>query len=119
MAGEHLRDVAGEPRVAGVRRGQVDGDAYAVTGVEPGAHLAQCLVEHVQGERLDEVRRLDDRKELAGAEQPSRRVLPTNERLDRVGATRAQIDLRLVVQDELVLFDRPADLGRAVRAARR
>ncbi len=112
MAGEHLRDVARESDVARVGGGQVHRDSYAVAGVEPRAHLPQRFVEHVQGERLDEMRRLDDRKKLAGAEQSSRRVLPTDERFDRVGAPGAQIDLRLVVQDELVLFDCPADLRR-------
>ena len=80
--------------------------------------LAQRAVEHPAGQVGDQAGALGQRHELAGREQAARRVLPAHERLDADHRAGAQRDLRLVVQDELVLVDRAAQLGEQRERAR-
>ena len=50
----------------------------------PGAALAERLLEHVQGERLDQPGLLGERDELVRSDQAARRVVPAQQRLDRL-----------------------------------
>src|SRR3712207_7714484 len=50
------------------------------------------------------------RSELPGQDQAPLRVLPAHQRLDAAHAPAGQRDLRLVVQHQLAVVDRPAKL---------
>ena len=53
---------------------------------------------------------LGQRQELQWRDEPERGVGPPDQRLDGEDLARAQVQLRLVVQDEVALFDRDAQL---------
>ena len=75
------------------------------------ADLLQRAVEHVGGERARQPALLRERQEVCGREQPAPRVLPAHERLDAGDGPARQVGLRLVVQDELAVVDRVAQLA--------
>ncbi len=54
---------------------------------------------------------LGERQELAGREQAPLRVVPADERLDRVDISGRELDSRLVVDDELAVGDRAPQLA--------
>ena len=68
-------------------------------------------VEHERGQRAGQPALLDEREEVAGAEQAALRVLPAHERLDAAHGAGPQLGLRLVVQDELAGLERGAELA--------
>src|SRR5207248_10826217 len=74
--------------------------------------LAQCLVEDVAREGVDQARLLGDGKELGGSEQAARRVPPADERLDARDGVRREVELRLVVEREVSARERLAQLGK-------
>ena len=61
---------------------------------------------------------LDDVQERVGVEQPARRVLPAHERLGAEGRAGLEVDLRLVVQDELVVDESGGEAPAPSRGAR-
>ena len=82
-------------------------DAHPV----PDAHLCQSAVEHRHRERPDQPGVLGERDEHVGADEPAPRVVPAHERLDAGDETGADRGLRLVVDDELALLERAAQLA--------
>ena len=64
----------------------------------------------------DEARLLRDRQEATGADQLAV-ATPADQRLDRAGAPRAQVDLRLVVEQQLAVAERAPQLAQSARAS--
>ena len=62
---------------------------------------------------------LGERQELARREQASFRMVPADERLDRVDVPGRELDPRLVVDDELTVGDRASQLADEREAVRR
>jgi len=117
--GERGGDVAGQPGVDEVRAAQVDRHGQLEARGPPGGALGEREVEHGERERADEARLLGQGEEAGGREQPAGRVLPAHERLDADDAARAQLDLRLVVQDELLAVERAREVPEQREARRR
>jgi hypothetical protein len=61
------------------------------------------LVEHAVREVVHEAGFLDQVEEAVGEEQPTRGVVPSDQRLDPAYLAAPQVDLRLIVNDELVV----------------
>ena len=101
----------GERFAAQVARRDVDRDVEADAGAPPPRDLGDRVFEHPVGERVDETGRLGDLEELGREQQAPRRVLPAQQRLDAVHAVGTQVELRLVVQHELVGADGVAELA--------
>jgi hypothetical protein len=76
----------------------------------PLARLAQCRLAHPERQQADEAGVLGERDELGRRDQPPLGMGPAQQRLGAVDAA-GQVDLRLVVQDELVAVDGPAQVG--------
>ena len=112
------RDLLGERRVVQVSHREVDGDAQPVALGVPARELAERLVEHVAGERLDQAGLLGRRDELARRDQTARRMLPARERLDAGDRARADVELGLVVQHELAVANRARQLREQLEARR-
>ena len=108
---EQPGDVRGRAQVEQVLDGEVDRDVQVEAVDPPLGDLRQRRLEHVQGQRPHQRRVLGVRKERAGAAQAVHGVLPAHERLDAGDAAGREIDLRLVVQDQLVALERAAQLG--------
>ena len=100
-----------EAEVEQVGGAEVDRDADVVAALGQRADLLQRAIEHERGQRAREAALLDQRQEVAGAEQPALGVLPAHERLDAAHGARPQLGLRLVVQDELAGLERGAELA--------
>ncbi len=77
----------------------------------PGAELAARLRDDPPTHRDDEPGLLRDRDELGRREQPTARMVPPDERLEAEGPARAEVDDRLVVEDELAALERPPQVG--------
>ena len=69
--------------------------------------LANSALHDIARQHVDEARPLGDRAERFRCEQPVRRVLPAEHRLDTGHQPSRQLDLRLVEEGELALLDRP------------
>ena len=111
MAVEQLADVARRAQVEQVLHGEVDGDVQVEPVGAPGRELRERGLQHVQGQRPHQRGVLGVREERAGSAQAVDGVLPAHERLDAGDASGREVDLRLVVQDELVALERAAQLG--------
>ena len=73
--------------------------------VLPGLVLPAGFVQHPIADRHDQAGFLGDRNEFDRRHHAQRRVVPADQRFDREDAPRAQVDLRLIVQDELATRD--------------
>ena len=73
-------------------------------GVEPGADLPAGLAQHPLADRHDEAALLRDRNELRRQNKPERRVIPADQNLAAGHGPADEVDLRLVMQHELVLL---------------
>ena len=82
-----------------------DGNAKVLL---PLVNLRGGFLPHVMIQLLDHAVFLKQRDERAGADHAQRRVLPANERLraGQQGLIRADVELRLVIHQELLLFQR-------------
>ena len=107
-AGDHLL----ERMVLDVARGNVERDRHVDPGVDPLAKLGERGVDHPGGERMDDARLLGHRDEPIGRHHALARMVPAHERFDRLDGAGRERDLRLVVQHELALRDRTAQLAR-------
>ena len=79
-------------------------DAYhhrRQAGVLPRLVLSTGFAQHPIADRHDQAAFLSQRNELHRRDHAKSRMIPTNQRFDREDAPCAQIDLRLIVQDEL------------------
>ena len=106
----------GQAGVDDVAGRQVDRHGEVDPGGAPARALAHGRVEHPARQVGDHARALRERYELDRRQQAARRVLPAHERLHADHAARGQRDLGLVVQDELVLVEGPAQLGQQRQA---
>ena len=82
-----------------------------VTGVPCACQAAPCRIaccRTARGQHRHEPAALGLRQEPAGRHEAGLRVLPAHERLDAHHRAGPQGDLRLVVQDQLAVADRPA-----------
>ncbi len=84
----------------------VHGHASRRELVLPVLGLAARALEHPFEEALPQLDLVHERQEVGGLEQTAFRVHPPDQRLDAVDRARAQVDARLVVEDELVGGDR-------------
>ena len=85
----------------------IDGDGPLVPLALPLRSLAKRALHDVARQAVDEARPLGDRPQRFRCEQPVRRVLPAEHRLDTGHRSRRQLDLRLVEEGELALLERP------------
>ena len=76
----------------------------------PELELAAGLLEHPIAELKRGAGPLGDRNELAGGQQPSRLVVPSNQRLQPDDPASGKLDLRLVVELELALIEGGTEL---------
>ncbi len=100
-----VRDVDADPQVIGC------------AGKFPHGNLTARLAQNPPTHRHDESGLLGNRQELRRREQPTRRVLPTNECLERESAAGTDRDDRLVVQAQLAAIDRLPKLGLDAQSA--
>ena len=96
-----------EVRPVQLARRDVEADARVEPGVAPFAHLAADGVDHPVADRLEQAHLLGVGDELVGQDEPAVRVVPAQQRLDRVDPLGRHPHDWLVVQLELVLGDRP------------
>jgi hypothetical protein len=75
-----------------------------------GSELAARLFEHPRAERHDEAGLLGQRDEVAGQDQPARRVLPAHQRLEAGDGAGVNVDDRLVVHLELASLQGPVQV---------
>ena len=106
-AGDHLL----ERVVFDVAWGDVQRDADIDALSLPPAQLLQRSVDHPGGERVDDPSLLRHRDEAVGRHQALPRMVPADQRLDHANRAGGERDLGLVVQHELALRDRPAQLA--------
>src|SRR6266446_4666706 len=107
---QQLLHRVGQLSIEQVARRQVDRDPDVNTGLRPGMDLAERLVEHPRRQRLDQVRLFRRWDEVVRRQQPVHRVTPADQRLD---LRRLAVDRRhdrLVVEHQLELVDRVAEL---------
>jgi hypothetical protein len=110
VLGEQPFDPFGQRLVEQIGRRQVDGDADVEAGPAPARELSRGGLEHELGERAHEAALLHERQEGVRVEQPAGGMLPAHERLRTERGSGHDVDLRLVVQDELVLAERRVEI---------
>ena len=77
----------------------------------PRGALGQGMAKDPLGDGPDELGLLGQADELVGIEHPGDRVAPPDQRLDADYAARRQVDLRLVLEEELVRRQGLGDVG--------
>ena len=97
-------------RVTQILDGRVHRHGQMPTRIEPDATLAQCSIQDPARQRLDQAGVFGKRNEGIRRDKPSFGVPPAHECLSARHATRAQLDLRLEVQHELVALDCKAQI---------
>ena len=117
MVVEQPLDLRRQAEVEQVGRAEVDATLRSWPPLAQPADLLERAVEHERGQRARQPALLDQREEVAGAEQAALRMVPAHERLDAAHDAGAQVGLRLVVQDELAGLQRGAAARRRARAA--
>ena len=85
---------------------QVHGDGQRLPLRLPVDGLIQCLPQNDLGQGVHQPRLLDDRDELIRRQQAALGVVPPHEGLDVPHRSGGQVDLRLVVQDQLLVGER-------------
>ncbi len=105
-------DVVEQPRLKELAIGKVDADRdrcrpVTIQVMDTLAGLRQ----HPPADRHDQAGLLRDRDELARRHVATRRVAPTNQRLERLHTTAAQVDDRLVCESELFPGKGAAQVG--------
>src|SRR5436309_1512222 len=78
--------------------------------VEPSPELPASLVQDVSAERADQPAVLGNRHERSRREQTTPGMVPAHERLEADRVAARDLDDWLVVDDQLFLRDRPAQL---------
>ena len=110
--GEHLRHHQRDVLLEELDRRQVDTDTGRwVAALLPEFRLPAGFAQRPFVDRNDEAVFFRTRKEFARADEAVPRALPAQERLRPGNPSGPQRDLRLVVQDELVLVDGGAQIG--------
>ena len=114
---EEAGDGAGEVRVAQIAHREVDSDIERCPALVPLPALLECRLDDVACERVDEAGLFGGLDELAGWEEASGWMLPTQESFDAFDGSVAEIELGLVVEDELALVERASQLADQLEAA--
>ena len=91
-----------------LHRRDVDRDADMLG---PARRLRAGFAEHPGADRHDQPGILGDRDELGRRNQPARRVVPADQRLERADAIVLEVEQRLVEQFELAALEREAEVG--------
>ena len=109
---QDARELVGQRGLGELASGQVDGQAREVDrGVGgPARELAAGLAQHPAPERHDQPALLGDRDERAREHDPLLRVAPAHQRLDGDDPALVEVDERLVVELELVVVERAAQV---------
>ncbi len=102
---DHRRDEAAAGELAG---GDVDGDAHVA---RPARRLGAGGPDDPFAERVDQADFLRYGNELARRNQPAPRMAPARQRLDRDDAVVGEADDRLVMEFELVVGERAAQVA--------
>ena len=89
---------------------QVDRDPKRLAAITPGARLPARLAQHPGIEGEAQAAGISDRDELAGGQEPALGVTPAHQSLDAGAAIGRKIELWLIVEFELVAFERAAHL---------
>ena len=111
MSSGDLRDLFGEAQIDRAPGGEVHRDVKVVTFCAHSVCESHRLVDEVERERLDQLRRLDDRHEQTRRKDAPLRMRPAHERLAPGHPVRGKVKLGLVVEDELVSLHGAADVG--------
>ena len=109
--GEQSGDPRGEAAIAQIAPRHVDGDEDVVPGGPPRGALRQRDAQHRLREQLHQPGLLGEDDELGGRDQAPLGMLPADERLEALDAAVRDVDDRLVVDDQLVVLDRPLQLA--------
>ena len=109
--GQGVQHQFGEVRALQAAGRDVDRDHQVRGDVLPGRELGDRGIQDPPGHRLDQAGQLGRRDEGVRVEQAPGRVLPADQRLDRDHLAVGLADLRLVVQDQFVPLQGPAQLG--------
>ena len=105
MAPQRRSDHVDEAGVEQIRRRDVHRHSQPGPGCAPGGALRESLLEHEPRERPHEPGLLGERQELQRRDHAETRMGPAQQRLDGDGLAGPQVDLRLVVQDQLLGVD--------------
>lgn len=89
---------------------KIDAHAERVSVRVPAAMLLARGAQHPLAHRHDQPRVFGERNEFGGADEPAGGMIPAHERLHPRDPATGDIDLRLIVQHEFVIFD-PAPQG--------
>src|SRR5580700_4130405 len=93
-------------------RGSIDRNAQRRKAcVLPAARLPAAFAQNPAADRHYEAALLGDRNEMTGRDQAALRMTPADEGLRAHDRTRLEIDLRLVVQHELLLLQGVTQAG--------
>ena len=111
MAREQLTDKSDELRIVQVAHRQIHADGDVEPAVPPRATLPNGGAQHPVRQLLDQPGLFGKRDELIRRNQPALRMFPAHQRLDPLAAPCAQVDFGLVVQNQLVVLDRRAQLA--------
>ena len=112
-------DGSGHVRVAQLAGGQVQREPQRAASVAPRADLGEGVSADPTVHLHDEARFLRDRKERGRGQQAQGRVLPADEGLDPHCGSRLRVDLGLVDDPQLVIFDRSVQRALQVEDAAR
>ena len=96
----HRRDVDRDPDMLG-----------------PARRLRAGLADHPRADRDDQAGVLGDGDELDRRDQPARRMVPADQRLERADAVVLEVEQRLVIQLELAALEREPQVGFELAAA--
>ena len=113
VRGDQRVQALDEIRLLQLARADIDADRGLQSGVAPGFELCQGGIDDPFAD-FDRQRMIfDDRQEHAGRQQPTFRMLPADQCFGADDVARAHIDLRLVVEDELLRRQRAPDVFQA------
>ena len=114
---QRLRDLAGHVADDELTRRDVDGDVELAAAAAPVRRLAAGPVQDELPDFADQAVLLRDRDELQRPDHSAQRVLPAHERLAADRGAVAERDDRLVLDAQLALVQRLAQLALDARAA--
>ena len=106
---QDLVDHPGQVRLRNLRRGDIDGD---LVGLGPARGFGAGFPQHPFADGQDQTRLLGQRNELDRRDEAALWVIPPNENLEADQIARGDVVLGLVVELQLLAFDRVAQFQR-------